>query len=74
MDSTFNHDIIVGVVDIILLGIGYLVGRTGISGTITDIKNDIAAIKNWIDPSKTTTVVTTASPVTPTVSATTTTN
>jgi len=50
-----------------LLGIGYMVGRAGIPGTITDIKNDISTIKNWIDPTKTTTVVGTPATVVPTV-------
>lgn len=71
---TLTHDIFVATVDLILLGIGYIVGRTGISTAITDIKNDISSIKNWINPTQTTTVVATPASPSPTVVSTGTTN
>jgi hypothetical protein len=41
-----------------LLGVGYMVGRTGLTQSLADIKTDISNIKNWIKPSvQTTTVV-----------------
>jgi hypothetical protein len=46
-----------------LLGIGYMVGRTGLTQSLTDIKTDISNIKNWIKPS----VQTPTSPITATV-------
>jgi hypothetical protein len=44
-----------------LLGLGYAVGRTGLTQSITDMKTDISNIKNWIKPSvQTTTVIPTS--------------
>lgn len=67
-NSTFAYDIFVAVVDVVLLGIGYIVGRVGFSASITDMKNDISTIKNWIDPSVATVKITQPVAVTPVAS------
>jgi hypothetical protein len=46
-----------------LLAIGYIVGRTGLTQSLSDIKTDISNIKNWIKPSVPTQVVTIPTPV-----------
>jgi hypothetical protein len=46
-----------------LLGLGYAVGRTGLTQSITDMKTDISNIKNWIRPSVTQTATVIPTPV-----------